>query len=204
MFLRLASADIGRIGGTIMGLGTALLALIFSYRPLLETRTHFDLSFLENEWLTYLAATLAAVGALIVLVWLAAFVVQYALIRFPRRALEKFERLQGVLNQLTLAECSAEDLVEISSLAYNEFGALAASLERNCWLAQIDHSAYSKVVDHKGRIVAFYDVFRLTKIGADAALRGEFSITTCPREYIRNDAKRRYNFVYIGGILRSK
>jgi hypothetical protein len=57
-----------------------------------------------------------------------------------------------------------------------------------------------KVVDGNGNIVGFYGIYRLTKIGKNAARSGEFSIITCPREYLRSDGKHKYANVYLGGV----
>jgi hypothetical protein len=200
MFFRLASPEVARTGGSIMALGLALLAISFTYKTFLENLIGIKLDLLEDTRIRLGFFSLALIGALIVFVWLAFWTVQHLLIRFPTAALKRFQRLQSALDHLSLAPCTDANLAAISTLAQQEFGSLAASLERNRWLSHLVSTAYVKVIDHNGRIVAFYDVLRLTKMGADAANRGEFNITTCPQEYIRNDTKRRYNYVYIGGV----
>jgi hypothetical protein len=88
----------------------------------------------------------------------------------------------------------------IAKLASAEFGEMAADHSRNQWLRKIDQTSYTKVVDPKGTIVGFYDVFRLSKMGTAAALRGEFHIKDCPHEYLRGDNKHRYIAIYVGGV----
>jgi hypothetical protein len=200
MFSWIGHPEVGRVGGLLMALGSLLLALSYTYKPYLEDLIGIKLDVLEDYRLRYVFFALAVIGAIMVLAWLIFRIVEHLLIRFPRQVLEKIERLQSALDHFILEPCTDADIVEISILAQDQFGILATTLERNRWLAGIDDTAFTKVIDNKRRIVVFYDVFRLTKMGADAAHRGEFNITTCPREYIRADAKRKYNFIYIGGV----
>jgi hypothetical protein len=200
MIARLAAADVGRYGGTILAFGMALLAIIGSYRKFVEQRIGGTLAVLDSEIVFYIDIALIAVGGGLIILWLIAVCMQHVIFIFPRLLIIKVDRIKTKLEDLNLDQCNDADFVEITRLANDEFGDLAANLKRNRWLATIDPRAYTKVVDHRGRIVGFYDMFRLTKMGANAVHRGEFDITTCPREYLRGDKKLLYNNVYLAGL----
>jgi hypothetical protein len=155
MFFRLANPEIARIGGYISALGAALVALSYTYKPLLENLTSIRLSFLEAPFFRYAFFAILLLGVIVVLVWFVFWVLEHVFVRTPRR----IEQILKALDDLALKQCSEADLKEISHLARQEFGTMAATFERNCWLAEIDKSAYWKVATKKGRIVGFMASF---------------------------------------------
>jgi hypothetical protein len=198
MRLRFPSGEVLRYAGPILACGAALLTILVPYRSVLEQ--HFGkLPFLDSELVFYLSIVLIVIGGGLILLWLIGFLLRHILIGLTRSLGKTLDWITK-RNSLTLEPCNAEDLGEISRLASEEFGDISANLERNQWLASFDSSAYTKVMDDRGRIVGFYDMFRLTKLGVSAIHRGEFDITTCPRDYLRTDKKYTYNYIYLGGL----
>jgi hypothetical protein len=209
MSFRLSSKEVIAFGAPILTVGMAGLTLI-SNKTFLETRLGHDLSFLDNHWAFTAAMISVGLGGVIVLGWLVANVAHNLLFGLPKSVQEKSERLKellGRLDDLSLRPCDVKDMEIISKLAQEQFGSMAATLDRNLWLSTLDDQAYNKVVDSRGRIVGFYDIFRLSSLGRKAAERDEFDITNCPREYLRGD-KKRYTDLYLAGLygrdIRSK
>jgi hypothetical protein len=155
----------------------------------LEQHLGWDLWILDDPRFFYAGIVLVVVGALGILAWPVAFLILHILLRIPLSIIAKLTRIHRRIESLRVVPCDDADLVTISQTAREVFGELAATLERNRWLAALDEKAYMKVVDEKERMVGFSDIFRLSKAGAKAASHGEFAITTCPREYLRADKK---------------
>lgn len=194
----LASRGILTIGGMILAMGSAGIAININSQTMSQ-KLGIDLSLLDAPVVLHSAIALAALGLLWCMLCLSAVVVDAFFLTASKSVIQKFERIKGRVDCLSLHSCSMDDIQVITEIARKEFGSLSASLDRNNWLYSIDPEAYLKVVDDKKGVVGFYDIFRLSKLGTSAASRGELDITTCPRGYLRTD-KRKYTNIYIGGI----
>ena len=202
MLARFASSDVGRYGTTILAPGMAGLAAS-SYARSLEQKLGANLGFLESTLFTYFSVALAAIGALVVLTWIVALVTQYVVLRPAQAAVRTLTLIRLRYDKLQLAVCTLDDIVPMTEMAKAEFGDLAANAERNRWLLQVDPQSYFKIINDKKKIAGFFCLFRLSKMGKKAMLRGEFDIHECPREYLRADKKYKYIDTYLGSIYGS-
>ena len=168
--------------------------------PTIKQKTGFDLSAFSYNQIFYIALSCIIIGASSVIAWLLASILRYALLVGPRAALDKLDKIQRKHSTLKLEPCNDDDIEAISQTAGQQFGSMAANRSRNQLLRSIDEKSYMKVIDGFGRIVGFYGIFRLTKLGRNAAMRGEFDIIICPMEYIGSDRKYKYSDVYLGGV----
>jgi hypothetical protein len=194
------SGDIARYAGIFVGLASASLAVALN-RAAIGQLAGIDLSILGDRlFIGTIIGVLALAGSTIVL-WIVGQIFHNTII-FPAQAVvKKLNRIISRVDSFTLELCTEADLDEVSKLASESFGPLAASADRNRYLLSIDERSYWKLSNKAKRIVGFYCLFRLTAAGTRAIKRGEFEITTCPNEYLRKDQKYYYKDIYIAGIF---
>lgn len=149
--------------------------------------------------IVWLIVSLLVVGGVLTILWLAVFILNW----LSRKRRQLFGLLDKVLSGggLLIANCVPADITRIDEIARMEFGDAATPLERTRWLFDIDPESFKKVIDGKGRILGYYCLFRLSRMGMAAIERGEFDILTAPREYFRADNKRRRNNIYVGSVF---
>jgi hypothetical protein len=191
------SGEVARYAGIIVGLASACLAVVLN-RAAIGSLLNRDLSILGNAVVLYSILAFMAVSGIIVVLWGIGLFFRHIILRSARIVAVKLKMVH--FDNLTLEICTAADLPEISRISAATFGPFAASLDRNRFLFDIDSKSYWKIQNKSGAIVGFYTLFRLTAAGTRAIKRGEFDITTCPSEYLRRDAKYRYQNIYVAGI----
>jgi hypothetical protein len=76
MLTRLSAKDIPGFGTPLLAVGMAILA-IYNYRPWLEQRIGFGLSFLDNRIFLFIGIALAIVGFMLIIIWLIALIIVY-------------------------------------------------------------------------------------------------------------------------------
>jgi hypothetical protein len=194
------SGDVARYASIFVGLASACLALAIN-RTTIGQLVGIDLSVLSDRRFIYVAIGVLAVAGAVIILWIVGQIFHHTIISPARAAVRKLERIINRLDSFTLELCADADIDEVSKLASESFGPLAASADRNRFLQSIDGLSYWKLSNKAKRIVGFYCLFRLTAAGTRAIRRGEFEITNCPQEYLRRDQKYHYKDIYIAGIF---
>jgi hypothetical protein len=182
------------------GAGGTVLALTGVYS--LAKESGMPLDFLNSPYFFYPSVALVIVGTLMVVIWIIEAIYRHMFVRPAKELVRKWRSIfQKAANKFSIALCEDADIPEVTRVASSEYGAAAASIDRNRHLRRLDDMSYFKVVDRPTRtIVGMYCIFRLSSLGKAALLRGEFDIKSCPRRYFRKDKKYQDVDVYIGGI----
>jgi hypothetical protein len=196
------SGDVARYAGIFVGLASACLALAIN-RTTIGQLIGIDLSILGDRRFIYATIGVLALAGATIILWMVGRLFHHTIISPARAVVKRLERIINHLDSFALELCTDRDIGEVSKLAVESFGPLAASADRNRFLMSVDSLSYWKLSNKAKRIVGFYCLFRLTAAGTRAIKRGEFEITSCPQEYLRRDQKYHHRDIYIAGIFGS-